>query len=134
MKLIAEGNSFDLASIENYEDNYPEGSQGELRLFTSVTVPDEAIQMLQNELDNQGVEMWDRVQQAHNTVLIRFKKGFPWLAVIIGVLLGLIVLLALITMWQLFQVTTTGEFFGMPVITWVFGGIVAILVYKLVLE
>ena len=108
MELIAEGNVATLANLGSHEGSLPEGSRGELRIFLRAGVPDVVLTSLQTQLEQRGVPLWDNIVQSNRrTVFIRFRKGFPWLAVIAAVLIGLIVLAILIVGWQLFRDAST---------------------------
>lgn len=97
--LIAEGPGYALATIVGYEDQVAEGQRARLSLsLTNPLSPDIASQ-LQSQLDAQGVAE-AQVSTSGNNCAITYRKGFPWLAVIVAVILGLIALAILIVSWQ----------------------------------
>ena len=99
---VANGAQSELVQLAQYENLIPEGVRGKLVLTLSTPVPSGEVNKLQTVLDNLGVTAAS-VSSSSNQISITFRKGFPWLAVIVGAILGLIVLAILIVSWQLFK-------------------------------
>jgi len=99
---VAEGNAFDLINLSQYEGQLAEGQRGLLELNLTMPVSVGVAQTLEEQLRNAGV-IDVRVTTASPMLRIYFRKGFPWLAVIAAVVLGLIVLAILIIGWRLYK-------------------------------
>lgn len=99
--LVASGGVVDLPFIGQYEEAFPEGSKGLLRLYLRSPVPQDVLDALNNEFSEQGVNAY--AEAGSPIVNIYFQKGFPWLGVIAAIVVGLIALAILIVIWQLFK-------------------------------
>lgn len=99
---IASGGAFDLANLGSYESYLDEGDKGMLELDLTMPVPQGVADTLETQLRQAGVE-GVRVTTASPRLRIYFTKGFPWLAVIAGVVLGLVVLAIMIVGWSLYK-------------------------------
>lgn len=101
-ELVASGGFWELSSLGNYENQMAEDDKGLLELDLTVPVSAGIAQALEDQLRAAGVADV-RVTSASPLLRIYFKKGFPWLAVIAAIILGLIVLAILIVGWRLFK-------------------------------
>jgi len=99
---IASGNLLDAAELSSYESQLAEGDRALLELDLRLPVSVGVAQTLEEQLRNAGV-IDVRVTTASPMLRIYFRKGFPWLAVIAAVVLGLIVLAILIIGWRLYK-------------------------------
>jgi hypothetical protein len=113
-KLIAEGGILDATDIANYESYYDEGDKAVLDLYCRAPIPSSIISQLDSALRAAGVEGLE-IKTGSPRLLIYCTKGFPWLAVIVAVILGIIALAILVWGWKLWKevVPEGGEF-----ITW----------------
>lgn len=91
-----------LVNLKDYEDELAEGQRGKLSLTLLTSIPSDVVETLEIRLRDAGVAELD-LSTSGNTLTIQFRKGFPWLAVIVGVVLGSIVLAALIVSWQFYK-------------------------------
>ncbi|KKK88919.1 hypothetical protein LCGC14_2738300 [marine sediment metagenome] len=98
---VAEGSFWQLADLRQYEPYFEEGERGLLELDLRLPVSEDVAQQLEDKLKEAGVAEV-KVTTASPMLKIYFKKGFPWLAVIAAITIGLIVLAILIVGWRLF--------------------------------
>ena len=100
-ELVTQGDAIALANLGQYENYLQEGSRNLLELDLRLPVTEGVAQTLEDALRDAGV-MDVRVTTASPKLKIYFTKGFPWLAVIAAIILGLIVVAALVIAWRLF--------------------------------
>ena len=119
---VASGGLLDATDIEKYEAYIGEGQRALLELALRAPAPDYIVAELQSQLQHHGVR---EAQVTTGSPLLRvsWRKGFPFLPVVVGIILGLIVLAILIVGWRLFK--EVAEVVPAPVIT---GGIILALV------
>lgn len=106
-QLIASGEGWNLASVVGYEDEVAEGQRGKLTLSLQNPLSPAIAEDLQSQLDAQGVTE-AQVNTYGNNVDVTYRKGFPWLPVIVAVILGLIVLAILIVSWLFYKEAPLG--------------------------
>ena len=99
---IASGGVLDLPSLSAYEDQIPEGARGKLELDLRLPVSQGVAQDLENALANAGVTEV-HVSTASPMLRITWRKGFPWLAVILSIILGSVIIMAVVTGWRIFK-------------------------------
>lgn len=99
---VAEGSFWQLANLSQYEPYFEEGDRGLLELDLRLPVSEGVAQDLEDMLIEAGVPDV-KVRTASPMLRIFFKKGFPWLAVIAAIIIGLIVLAILIVGFRLFR-------------------------------
>jgi len=99
---VAEGSFWQLADLRQYEPYFEEGDRGLLELDLRLPVSEGMAQDLEDKLREAGVADVN-VRTASPMLRIFFKKGFPWLAVIAAIVIGLIILAILIVGWRLFR-------------------------------
>ena len=116
-ELIAENLGQDLSSLSNYEVYFNEGTRGEVRLYTTETLPQETIERLENEIINQGVILTEPIIHIGRVIVISFEKRIAPLLIIGGIAVAII---GGILGWQLFMETRL----GIPVWAWGVGGII----------
>ena len=126
---VAEGSNTDLFNLSQYEEKFAEGQKGLLRLDLRVPAPAEAIGTLEERLRAAGVADL-QLSSYGSTIDIRFRKGFPFLAVIAAVVLGLIVLAILVVGWQLFKETETPTQIGIIIAIIAVIALIGFLAYK----
>lgn len=120
---IASGNLLDAGELLGYEaSGIDEGQRGLLSLDLRAAIPQSIVSQLQNELKQRGVAE-AQVSTGSPILNISWRKGSPWLGVIVAAILGLIVLAILIVGWRLFRevVETLGTAGGWLVIAAVIG-------------
>ena len=102
-KLVTSGGGAgSLANLQNYEEELEEEQRGKLSLALHFPISSGVAEELESKLRGAGVTD-AQVFTEGNKLDIQFRKGFPWLAVIVAVVLGLIVLAVLIVSWQFFK-------------------------------
>lgn len=101
-QTVAEGDVFDLASLNQYESSFAEGQRGLLSLQLRTPATQEMADYLESALVSAGVE-GVKVTTGSPVLNVLFKKGFPWLAVIATTILALSILAVLIVGWRLFK-------------------------------
>ncbi len=99
---VAEGSFWQLANLSQYEPYFEEGDRGLLELDLRLPVSEGVAQDLEDMLREAGIPDV-KVRTASPMLRIFFKKGFPWLAVIAAIIIGLIVLAILIVGFRLFR-------------------------------
>ncbi len=99
---VAEGSFWQLADLSQYEPYFEEGSRGLLELDLRLPVSQNVAQNLEDMLVEAGVADV-KVRTASPMLQIFFRKGFPWLAIIAAIILGLIILAILIIGFRLFR-------------------------------
>lgn len=103
-KLIAQGTKDNLSDMQNYENNFEEGDTGIVLLNLSTDWGIGGfVSGLNTALKAAKVEMPEPVKAEGKTIKIRFRKKFPWLVVIVGAIIGMVLLWVLITSWQLMK-------------------------------
>lgn len=99
-KLVASGGRFDLpdeAEVSYLETLIGEGQKARLEIDTQWTLPTWQMNALRETLASQGVQDL-RVSSNSPTLTIEFRKGFPWLLIIV---LAVLALAILIIAWRL---------------------------------
>jgi len=100
-ELIGQGNVAQLYDIGGLENLIDEEQRGIIELDLRISAPAELVAQLNAQFTAQGIPA---VAQAHSPLIsITFRKGFPWVAVIAGIILGLIALAILIIGWRLYR-------------------------------
>jgi len=101
-KKVASGGLLDTTDIEKYEAYIGEGQRALLELDLRAPAPDYIVAELQSQLQHHGVR---EAQVTTGSPLLRvsWRKGFPFLPVVVGIILGLIVLAILIVGWRLLK-------------------------------
>lgn len=100
---VASGDPMDLYAIRSYDELIPEGSRGMLKLNLRLPVSQSTADAIEDALRTAGIpDVY--VRTASPELKIFFKKGFPWLPVIVGVIIPLLIILAItVISWQLFK-------------------------------
>ena len=112
-ELIAQGNASNFYTIPEYEDRFKEGERGKLIIGLKYPIPDSVVSAIETGLREAGVTLTGKVTQTTSssaTLTIPFQKGFPWLAVIIGV----IAIWLIVSAWRLEKET------GIPILSGLF--------------
>ena len=99
---VVKGEFLDLANLRNYDDSLEEGQRGRLQLNLRFPIPGSVSIQLEDQLKRAGVEE-AKVATTGQKMQVYFRKGFPWLAVIAAIILGLVVLAILIVSWTFFK-------------------------------
>jgi len=99
---VAQGEMSEMGNLGDYEDRLEEHDKCKLQLNLRAPVPSNIAGQLHTQLRNLGVSE-SQVSSEGNTLSVTFRKGFPWLAVIVAAILSIIVLAILIVAWQLFR-------------------------------
>ncbi len=100
-EMVAEGSIFNLNDLPQYENQLEEGSRNMLELKLRLPVTDGVAQALEDVLRDAGVEGVRVVNFQNPHIKIYFTKGFPWLAVIVGIILASLIVIALVIAWKL---------------------------------
>jgi len=93
-QLVAEGNAISLINLPQYEDQLAEGSRNMLELALNIPVTDGVAQTLEDALREAGVMNVEVRNFSNPHLQIYFTKGFPWLAVIVPLVLALALVIA----------------------------------------
>ena len=101
-ELVGSGGILDAAELSQYEASLAEGQRGLLELDLRLPVSASVAAQLENELRQRGV-LDVSVSTASPMLRVSWRKGFPWLAVIAAVVLGLVILAILIIGWRIFR-------------------------------
>ncbi len=96
---IATGSGYNLVTVIGYEEEVDEGQRGRLSLSLTNPLSSSIVSELQTQLNAQGVAE-AHVSTYGNNCDITYRKGFPWLAAIVAIVLGLTVLAIVIVSWQ----------------------------------
>ena len=100
---VGAGSLLDVDDLAGYEDTFiGEGQRGMLEVDLRMSVSSSLVKQLENELRQRGVAEVS-VTTASPMLRITYRKGFPWLPVIVAAILGLIVLAILIVGWRFFR-------------------------------
>lgn len=123
-----------LGSVGRYDEELAEGQRGKLSLTLKSPAAPNIVRELQERLDKAGV-LDAEVTPTTPGLDIKYRKGFPFLAVIVAAVLGIIVLAVLITSWQFFkEVKEVAEpiIEALPKGVWIAGAIVVIILIALI--
>jgi len=101
-ELIGEGGIIDFSEAYQLEGEIAEGQKALMELDLRLPVSQGVAQELEDRLKEAGVEGC-RVTTASPLIKIYFTKGFPWLPVIVGVILAMATLVILIIGWRIFK-------------------------------
>ena len=96
----ADGTS--IYGLSDVEDQISEGNKGRVDLTLRSEVSQSLLEDLETKLVESGV-LEAKVTGSGKSVSIYFRKGFPWLAIIVSAIVGLIVLAILIVSWKLYE-------------------------------
>ncbi len=101
---IASGSSIsDLQNVPVFESQIEEGGVGRLQLNMSATPPQSLLDGLQSRLQSYNIPLLS-ITSSGNQVQIIWQKGQPWLAIIIPILIGLLIVLAIVVIsWIFFK-------------------------------
>lgn len=100
---IASGGLLEATNLAGYETSYiAEGQRGMLQLDLRMPVSQNIASQLQSQLLERGVTE-AQVSTGSPVLNISWRRGFPWLAVIVAVILALIILAILIVGWKLYR-------------------------------
>ncbi len=100
---IASGGLLDATELGGYEETYiAEGQRGLLQLDLRLAVSPSVANLLQSQLQQRGVSE-AQVSTDSPVLNISWRRGFPWLAVIVAIILGLIALAILIAGWRFYR-------------------------------
>jgi hypothetical protein len=96
---IGSGSILDTGDLKNLERSISEGQKGMLELDLRVSPGQSIIDELQSQLQAHGVTE-AKVTSGSPILRIEYRKGFPWVAVIVAIIL---VLAILIIGWRFFR-------------------------------
>lgn len=105
LRKIAEGGARSLFGLDQYESRFGEGDQGELRIDMR-WIPPGTVGFLDKALRLQrGLTLTGPVRAEGNTIIVRFQKRLPVLALIVAALTIVFVgsIILLVNGWSLFQ-------------------------------
>lgn len=101
-EIVAQGGVLDIEQLKYSEDYLAEGQRGMIQFDLRASPSSSMVAELENILKQKGVEDV-KVSTGSPLLKIEFRKGFPWLAIIVAAVLGLIVLAILIISWRLYR-------------------------------
>ncbi len=101
-ELVGSGSLLDALSMMQYDEFLDEGQKGLLELDLRVPVGSSLVSQLETSLRQQGVEDV-KVSTGSPLLRIEYRKGMPWLAIIVAAVLGIIALALLIIGWRFFR-------------------------------
>ena len=101
-EFVAQGGALDTEGVGQYEGALAEGQRAILEIDLRVTPPGWAVDALTREMSSRGIPEFG-ISETGRTLSIWWRKGMPWLAIIVAGLLGLIVLVILVMGWRLFR-------------------------------
>jgi hypothetical protein len=126
-ELLASGGLLDARHIAQYESKIQEGQRALLELDLRAPVPPGIVTELETKLQQRGVKEV-QVSTASPLLRISWRKGFPFLSVILAIILGIVILAILIVGWRLFR--KIAKFLPPPVLT---GGLILIMAIAILL-
>ncbi len=100
--LIADGVGANIAILPTYEEQVPEGGRGKITLGLHNPLDPAVAQQLLDQMVAQGIPDAE-VNTYGSNVDIIYRKGFPWAAVIVALILALVVLAILIVTWRFYK-------------------------------
>lgn len=107
LQLIAEGTRSNFSDVSLYEDYIGEGQEAILEIGIGDAadwIVNPIIWSIQTALDLRGVNLTTPVYREGDHIVIQWKKGFPWLAVIVAALLIIGTLWVLMNFWKLYNI------------------------------
>ena len=103
MKIIAESLTGEgLEQLGTYETQFPEGSTGELRVYTTADYPvtNEELTQMENQIRSQGAILTEPITYDNGMISIKFKKAIAPLIIIVGAVIAALGIGGFIS-WQL---------------------------------
>ncbi len=117
-ELVGESLSQDLTGLSQYETQYNEGDTGEVRVYLSGQLDNEALRAIEDKIRGQGLVLTGPITQDARVLVIPFKKAIAPLA-IIAIVVGAVALVgSTILGWQIFKSVQA----GVPLWVWGIGG------------
>jgi hypothetical protein len=101
-EFVGQGGVVDVANIAAYEDQIPEGAQFQVGLQLRVPAVASVADTIKSQMLQRGIPDAD-VTYSGNTMQIYGRKGFPWLAVIVAIILATLVLIIILVSWSIFK-------------------------------
>lgn len=101
--LIAQGAGNDISRIGDYQNRFPEGSEGYVELELRSQVATDIISWLDEKLDAYGVPA-NSVRVEGRFVKINFRTEIAPLVLIAGAIAAVIFIVALVVAWKLFKI------------------------------
>lgn len=98
-KEVTTGGATDLYKLREYEGYLAEGQRGRLDLNLRFPLSENIRNLLQSRLEQAGVEEVE-VSTGSSLLRIQFRKGVPWLGIIVTAILALAIL---IISWRFFK-------------------------------
>lgn len=101
-ELIAQGSFLDADYLAQCEQGIDEGQRARLYIDLRSSISSGTAAQLLNELKQRGVAE-ATVATGYNSLTVGWRKGTPWLAVIVAAILAIIVLAILVIAWRLYK-------------------------------
>lgn len=98
---IASGSVLDADNIGEMETYIAEGQKTKLELDLRWELPSGVVDQIRNQLASRGIPGL-AVYSNSPMLVVEWQKGFPWLPVVVGAVLGLIAVAILVLAWRLF--------------------------------
>lgn len=102
-QLVAEGGIIDAGSFASNESRIPEGSRAQIELDLRLPVTASVLSEIESRMRDRGIPDTSVTGSGTTRAVIRYRKGFPWLAVIAAIILAIAVLAVLIVGWRIFR-------------------------------
>lgn len=96
---VTSGEATDLYRLKNYEGNLAEDQKGKLELTLRTPLSSSVKTALKNRLEFAGVKDL-KVYSSGNQLNIQFRKGMPWLFIIVTAILALAIL---VVSWRFYK-------------------------------
>jgi uncharacterized protein YaaW (UPF0174 family) len=109
--FVGQGGVTQIANLQQYENSIPEGSAFQVRLSLRTAVTQAVVTEIKSQMISHGVTEGNAAASG-NTLTLSARKGFPWLAVIAGIILAIAVLLIIIISWSIFRQVIPEELQG----------------------
>jgi len=105
-RLVREGGPIDFPSLQDpaLEQQFQEGDYQELQIDLRIGLAADFVMWIQQQLEANGVVLWDDVRQEGSTLIIRTRYMIWPLTVLAGILVGAIGFLVLVVTWRLYEV------------------------------
>ncbi len=106
-ELIASGGVLDAQELAHYDDFLEEGQRGKLSLDLRSSISSSQASQLLNQLKQKGVEDPEVITGYHSLSVV-YRKGMPWLAIIIPIIIALLItLFIMIVAWRFYRELST---------------------------
>ena len=99
---VVDGGLLDLSELSYLDGFLAEEQRGKLEIDLRQAIPESIVTELRNRLASYGIPDL-RVYSSSPMLTIEYRKGMPWIPIIVGAILGLIALAILVVGWRFFR-------------------------------